>query len=129
MLLLPCLREVETCPKSLRQAGGTQGLSPLPCLDMGPCPNPAVPPATTGSVTLTESDMEDMVTHTALGMGNMVSKTCRDKARGAKAGALLHPPLARLGERVLHCPGQEGTKVKMKEALRMKKVLVVPWAH
>lgn len=38
-------------------------------------------------------------------------------------GALLHLPWARLGERVLRCPGQEGTKVKTEGALRMKKAL------
>lgn len=63
------------------------------------------------------------MTHTELDMGDTVSKTCRYKARGAKAGAVLHPPSARLGEWVLHCPGQEGTKVKIKGALRMKKAL------
>lgn len=79
---------------------------------MAPCLNLAVPPATTASVTLTESDM-----------GDTVSKMCRAKAPGAKAGALLHPLSARLGERVLRCPGQEGAKVKIKEALRTKVAL------
>lgn len=61
------------------------------------------------------------MTHPGLDMWGTVSKTCSTKL--VVQGALLHLPWARLGEWVLRCPGQEGTKVKTEGALRMKKAL------